>query len=113
MRVYGLKSCDTCRKALREIEAAGMSAEFIDIRSMDDLAARLPGWLDAVGADALINRRSTTWRGLDEAERARAEADPAAVLANHPSLVKRPVAESAAGVTAGWTAAAKAVHGMA
>ncbi len=113
MRVYGLKSCDTCRKALREIEAAGMSAEFLDIRSLDDLPARLHAWLDALGAEALINRRSTTWRGLEEAERARADADPAAVLADHPSLVKRPVVESAAGVTAGWTPAAKAAHGIA
>jgi len=112
LRLYGLKTCDTCRKALKALEAAGRPATFVDIRSMDDLPARLPGWIEAVGTDTLVNRRSTTWRGLSDDDRARADADPAGLLAAHPSLVKRPVLESSAGVTAGWDTAARTAHGL-
>lgn len=101
--VYGLKSCDTCRKALKALAAAGIETRFVDLRDAG-ATARVPLWLDALGAEALINTRSTTWRGLSEAERARAASDPAGLLADHPALVKRPVIERPDGaVTVGWT----------
>jgi len=112
MRLFGLKTCDTCRKALKEIEAAGQPVEFIDLRSFDDLAARLPGWIEAIGAARLVNTRSTTWRGLEPDARAQAETDPAALLTKHPTLIKRPVVESRHGVTAGWDGAARSAHGL-
>lgn len=61
--LYGLKTCDTCRKALKALEAAGRSVTFVDVRSDPGLAARLPGWIAAVGVEQLANTRSTTWRG--------------------------------------------------
>ncbi len=99
IKLYGLKNCDTCKKALKALP--GVS--FIDIRAEADLASKLPGWLEKAGAKALVNTRSTTWRGLDEQERARAETDPAGLLAEHPTLIKRPVIESADNVFVGWT----------
>lgn len=101
--LYGLKNCDTCKKALKALEAAGRTVRFVDIRAEADLAAKLPGWLDAAGPDRLINTRSTTWRGLNEAERARAQSDPAGLLAAHPTLIKRPVIETGGAVHVGWT----------
>ena len=103
IRLYGLTTCDTCRTALRALEAAGRSVERVDVRSDPDLAARLPGWLAALGAEALANTRSTTWRGLDAASRARLATDPAGLLADHPSLIKRPVIEADGVVSCGWT----------
>ncbi|WP_199241153.1 ArsC/Spx/MgsR family protein [Marinicauda salina] len=105
--LYGLKNCDTCKKAMKALDAAGRACDFVDIRAEADLAARVPAWLEAVDANTLINTRSTTWRGLDEAERARAQSDPAGLLAEHPTLVKRPVIEADGTVSVGWTDAVR------
>ncbi len=101
--LYGLKNCDTCKKAIKALEGAGQTVAFVDIRAEADLPAKLPTWLDAVGADTLINTRSTTWRGLDDAERGRATSDPLRLLSENPTLIKRPVVEAEGGVHVGWT----------
>ena len=99
LTLYGLKNCDTCKKALKALEAAGKAVTFVDIRAEADLAALLPGWLDSAGPDRLINRRSTTWRTLSEAERA---GDPLALLSAHPTLIKRPVIVADDAIFVGW-----------
>jgi len=86
--LYGLKNCDTCKKALKALEAADQSVTFVDIRAKADLAAKVPLWLNAAGPETLINKRSTTWRNLSEAERAGA---PQELLIANPTLIKRPV----------------------
>ena len=48
-RIYGLKNCDTCKKAVKSLRAAGVAHDFIDIRAEADLADRVPVWLAAVG----------------------------------------------------------------
>lgn len=101
--LYGLKNCDTCKKSLKALAAADREVSFVDIRTETDLPAKLPGWLEAVGAGLLINTRSTTWRGLDEAQRARAQSDPAGLLMENPTLIKRPVIEAGGAVFVGWT----------
>jgi arsenate reductase len=111
--LYGLKTCDTCRKAMKAFEAAGRSVDFVDVRSDPGLTARLPGWLAAAGAETLANTRSTTWRGLDEGERARLAGDPAGLLADHPALIKRPVIGAGGAVHVGWTPAVRAELGLA
>ena len=72
MKFYGLKNCDTCRKALKELEAAGKTFTYIDVRADGVPEAVITGWLEEVGADTLINKRSTTWRGLSDAEKGQA-----------------------------------------
>ncbi|MCF6328315.1 MAG: ArsC family transcriptional regulator [Henriciella sp.] len=98
--LYGLKNCDTCKKALKSLEAVGKPTAFVDIRADTDLAAKVPVWLEAAGADLLLNTRSTTWRGLSEAER---QGDPATLLIANPTLIKRPVIETSGHVHVGWT----------
>ena len=88
MQIIGLKNCDTCRKAVKELTAAGHSAVLRDLRETPLNDAEISQFLAEFGADALINRKSTTWRGLDEATRA---TDPKALLATHATLMKRPV----------------------
>ena len=68
--LYGLKNCDTCRKAMKD----NPSAAFVDIRSEADLAKKVPHWLNAVGAEKLVNAKSTTWRALSDADKAVAKA---------------------------------------
>lgn len=110
--LYGLKTCDTCRKALAALAAAGHAPAFDDIRTQADLGARLPLWLAALGPDRLVNTRSTTWRSLPDAERARLGSDPAGLLAAHPTLIRRPVIEAGDTVHAGWTAGIQSALGV-
>lgn len=100
MHVWGLKNCDTCRKAIRALEGAGARVDYIDVRADGVDPADLARFHRAFG-DALINRRSTTWRGLSDAERA---GDPLALLAEHPTLMKRPICEAGSELTLGWDA---------
>ena len=93
MELYGIKSCDTCRKARKMADEQGRAHEWHDLREDGIDSDRIDRWLAAVGTETLVNRRSTTWRGLDEKARAKAM-DPrtaAAVLVEHPTLIKRPV----------------------
>lgn len=91
--VYGIKTCDTCRKAVREL-----GAELRDIRTEPLSDAELSRFEEAFGA-ALVNTRSTTWRGLDDAARALA---PRALLRAHPTVMKRPVIDRDGTLYLGW-----------
>ena len=105
--LYGLKNCDTCKKAMKELEAAGIAFEFVDIRADADVMAHVPVWLKKVGGKVLINTRSTTWRGLGSEDRNRAETQPAALLIENPTLIKRPVIVAGSDVHVGWTPAVR------
>lgn len=106
--LYGLKNCDTCKKALKEMEALGSPADFVDIRAEADLASKLPRWIAAVG-EKLVNRSSTTWRSLSEEDKARANGVTLeGLLLGNPTLIKRPVIETNGDILVGWTAETKA-----
>jgi arsenate reductase len=100
MIIYGIKACDTCRKAVKALEGAGKPAELVDIRATPLSGADRARFLAAFGDD-LINRRSTTWRGLSEEER---QGTPEALLAAHPTLMKRPVIDTGDALYLGWDA---------
>lgn len=100
LTLYGLNNCDTCKKAIKALTEVGVNVEFVDIRAEADLAVRVPVWLAAAGPDVLINRRSTTWRSLSDAER---ESDPGALLEANQTLIKRPVIEIGSAVHVGWS----------
>ncbi|GHD58356.1 arsenate reductase [Thalassobaculum fulvum] len=91
--VWGLKNCDTCKKARAWLDGRSVSHAFKDVRADAVAAGDVKAWLDAVGADVLLNRRGTTWRGLDDAARAKAETPAGLVelLVANPALIKRPV----------------------
>ncbi len=104
MQVYGLKNCDTCKKAIKALEAAEVDFTVIDVRADGVPAELLAAWVGALGADALVNRRSTTWRGLSDDEKASADgAGAATLMTQHPTLMKRPVIVSGGSVYVGWT----------
>ena len=107
MRVFSLKSCDTCRKALKAL--ADHNPDVIDVRSDGVSTADQAAMIAAFGA-GVLNTRSTTWRNLPEDERAK---DPAELLALHPTLMKRPVIELDGAWYQGWTPATKAAVGVA
>ncbi len=104
MKIFGIKSCDTCRKARNWLDENGKSHQWRDLREEPVDSARLKRWLDELGPEQMINRRSTTWRQLDESSREKAmnPATAAAVIEQHPTLIKRPVFETGNRVMVGF-----------
>ncbi len=108
MKIYGIKNCDTCRKARSWLDEQGATAEWVDLRENGVSPADLERWLDAVGPETLVNRRSTTWRQLAEDERPVMDAEAVLpVLEVHPTLIKRPVFERDGEVRVGFTPAVR------
>jgi arsenate reductase-like glutaredoxin family protein len=105
MEIYGLKTCDTCRKARKALP----DARFVDVRD-DGMPDAVMQAARARFGDALINTRSTTWRGLSEIER---KASPEALLAAHPALMKRPLIADGDTLYLGWTKSVQADLGVA
>lgn len=103
--LYGIKSCDTCRKARQWLDQADIGYDWIDLREHGVTRQRLNAWREALGDAALINKRSQAWRDLDEPARAAVGSDPIPVLVEQPTLVKRPILETACDTLAGFSAA--------
>ena len=99
MQLFGIKTCDTCRKAAKALDVV-----MRDIRAEPLEASEISRFLAEFGSD-LVNKRSTTWRNLDEADRTRT---PQELLADHPTLMKRPVIEKDGQLYLGWGAAVQA-----
>ena len=94
MIIYGLSNCDSCKKALRALP----DFKLHDVRAQPLSRAELKEFYARFGAD-LVNRRSTTWRNLSDAER---QSDPLDLLAAHPSVMKRPLLRHGGGLLLGW-----------
>ncbi|QLK60332.1 ArsC family reductase [Enterobacteriaceae bacterium Kacie_13] len=90
--LYGIKNCDTVKKARRWLEENAVSYQFHDYRveGLDD--ALLQKLIDKQGWEAMLNTRGTTWRKLDDAVRSASdnEASAKAVMLEHPAVIKRP-----------------------
>jgi len=97
--VYGLKNCDTCKKALKWLDRFGVPHTFVDYRDTPPSPEQLLDWAAQLGGlSALVNRASTTWRQLPEQRRAAAsDAEWKLLLREHPQLIKRPVVVTADG----------------
>ena len=107
---YGLKSCDNCRAALKALAVARIEVDHRDVRNDGVPAETLRQAIERHGADKVINRRSTTWRELDETAR---QGEPVALLQAYPSLMKRPlIVQTDGGSTVGWDAAARNALGL-
>lgn len=102
--VYGIKNCDTVRKARRWLDAHGVDYRFHDLRSDGLDAGRLQHWIKSVGWETLLNTRGTTWRQLPERDRqALNESRARVLLLAHPTLIKRPVIEQGKHIIVGFT----------
>lgn len=105
MNLYGLKTCDTCRKAMKALDGAHVRYAFHDLRAEPPTKMQIGRWAKAVGTDKLLNTRSTTWRNLSAAEKENiSEKKAVDLMAKHPTLIKRPLIERGpTQVFAGWT----------
>lgn len=108
--VHGLKNCDTCRKALKWLEAEGIEHRFHDVRKDGLTEEMVERWAAAASVEQLVNRRGTTWRRLSDEDRAAAESGKEAIplCAANPALIKRPVFERDTRVLVGFTDQVKA-----
>jgi len=91
--LYGLKNCDTCRKATNWLKRFGVEHRFVDYRDERQSPDTLLAWKDAAGGwDALVNKSSTTWRELPS-NRKTPGSDPewTLLLKEYPQLIRRPV----------------------
>ena len=111
--VYGIPGCDTVKKARSWLAAQGIAYTFHDYKKLGADPAKLAVWVAALGWVTVLNRAGTTFRKLPEADRAELDAGRAiALMAAHPSAIKRPVIEHPGGLLVGfkpgeWTAAFK------
>jgi len=90
--LYGIKNCDTMKKAWTFLDAAGVAYEFHDYKKTGIDRATLEGWVRQLGWEVLLNRAGTTFKKLPDADKAGIDAQKAiALMLAQPSMIKRPV----------------------
>lgn len=104
MILYGIPTCDTCKKALKALEAAGHAVTFRDIRKEPLTEAEIARFVGEFG-DRLINKSSTTYRSFSDFLR---ESEAEAQIAAQPTVMKRPLIEAEGKLFLGWDAATQA-----
>ena len=107
LKLYGLPSCDTVRKARTWLKEQGHEHDFHAFAKTPDLEDKAAAWLNDLGANLLVNPKSRNFKALSEAEQAEllaAKAGSAAKLAQTPQLLKRPILETPTATLAGFDA---------
>ncbi len=91
--LYGIPNCDTVKKARAWLAERGVEVDFHDYKKQGVPEAELRSWVKALGWEALLNRKGTTWRKLDPARQAQVtDAGSAiALMLEQPSVIRRPV----------------------
>lgn len=105
MKLYGLKTCDTCRKAMKSLN----DVTFLDVRK-DGVPSEILERAIVQFGDALLNKKSKTWRELDDVTR---ELAPLDLLNEAPTVMKRPLIENDGVLYLGWTADVRTALGVA
>ncbi|NKM97007.1 ArsC family reductase [Rhizobium leguminosarum] len=92
--IYGIKNCDTMKKARNWLEEHSVAYEFHDYKALGIDLAHLETWIDQAGLDTVLNRAGTTFRKLPDAERENLSREKAIqLMLDQPSMIKRPVLE--------------------
>jgi arsenate reductase (glutaredoxin) len=104
MILYGISTCDTCKKALKALQAAERDVTFRDIRAQPLSEAEIDTIVTEFG-DRAINKQSTTYRGFSDFLKA---SEPEAQIAAQPAVMKRPVIEADGKFYLGWDDAVQA-----
>lgn len=104
LTLYGIPNCDTVKKARRWLDAAGVAHDFHDFRKDGLDAARLQGWIDALGWEKLLNKSGTTFRKLPDAQKQALDAASAkALMLDQPAMIRRPVVEADGAISVGFS----------
>ena len=101
--IYGIKACDTMKKARTWLDEQGVAAGFHDYKFSGIDRASLERWVGALGWETVLNRAGTTFRKLPNADKQDLTADKAiALMLTQPSMIKRPVLDIDGKLTAGF-----------
>jgi arsenate reductase (glutaredoxin) len=101
--IYGIRNCDTMKKARAWLDQHGVAYDFHDYKTQGVERAKLQAWSRTVGWEKLLNRAGTTFRKLPEADRTDlSEAKAIALMAAQPSMIKRPVLEASGETIVGF-----------
>ncbi len=94
--LYGIKNCDTVKKAREWLTKNGVDYHFHDFRADGLQEEKVKAWIADIGLEPLINKRSTTWKELDDYKKnALNEKNAVALIVEYPTLIKRPLLETA------------------
>ena len=105
IRVFGIKNCDTMKKAMTWLSENGLDYEFIDYKKAGVAEANLPDWATRAGWEVLLNRRGLMWKKLTDEERSAVDAAKALkLMAQYPALIKRPVLDTGKELLVGFAA---------
>lgn len=110
LTVYTLKNCDTCKKAIKWLQAEGIDFKNHDVRANGLSEEIISEIVETLGWEKALNRRSTTWRNLDEEQKEDVDnAKAVALIAEHETLLKRPVFVSGLEMVTGFDERARAL----
>lgn len=103
IRIYGIRNCDTMKKAFAWLEAKGVAYEFHDYKKGGVPPGKLKAWAKQGGWERLANTRGPTWRKIPEEKRANLnEARGLALLEENTSAIRRPIVEAGAKLLVGF-----------
>jgi arsenate reductase len=104
LTVYGIRSCDTCRRAQKYLTEHNIEFRFHDVRADGLDIQTLERWSDRIGWEKLLNRQSLTWRKIPEIDKAQITRSRAlGTMIEQPTLIKRPVLESKEFIAVGFS----------
>ena len=104
LTIYGIKSCDTCRRAKKYLAEHNIEFRFHDLREDGLNIQMLERWSERIGWEKLLNKQSLTWRKIPEVDRNDMTRDKAlASMIDSPTLVKRPVLEADKFIAVGFS----------
>lgn len=105
MKIYGIKNCNSMKKAFTALEQANIAYEFHDYKKLAIDAETLKYWIAQLGADVVLNKKGTTWKKLSESEQQHAlasEENLIQALMTHTSMIKRPILDTGKGLIVGF-----------
>jgi len=101
--IFGIKNCDTMKKAFAWLDDHGVHYDFHDYKAAGIDVGKLKAWSKQVGWETLLNTRGTTWRKLSPAQQANLDESKALrLMVEIPSLIKRPVLENGSALVVGF-----------
>ena len=96
LTIYGIKSCSTMEKAFTKLDELGVNYDFHDYKKQGIDKDTIQRWVNELGIDKVLNKRGTTWRKLDDAQKQAADAsvdNAIELLVENTSMIKRPIVE--------------------
>ncbi|MXR67248.1 ArsC family reductase [Shewanella sp. JBTF-M18] len=103
LTLYGIKNCDTVKKALKWLDANQQAMTFHDFRVDGLTEAQLNTWVEQIGWESLFNKRSTSFRNLSDAEKSDIDqAKAVSLMLTYPTLIKRPVLDHKGQISVGF-----------